>query len=133
MAGLPNGLLSLFGFVPTMLGVVFGAMLGAFMTLPYATSAIVKLRDTFNPPATLRTREKMIAGYQPTGKTYAHAFGVSRSGGVSANVVLKCSYDPGLGFTVLSACSVAANIVKSIDTNDKAKAGFQTAVTSLGG
>eukprot|EP00444_Apocalathium_aciculiferum_P022134 CAMPEP_0183439074 /NCGR_PEP_ID=MMETSP0370-20130417/77779_1 /TAXON_ID=268820 /ORGANISM="Peridinium aciculiferum, Strain PAER-2" /LENGTH=469 /DNA_ID=CAMNT_0025627439 /DNA_START=74 /DNA_END=1481 /DNA_ORIENTATION=+ len=133
MAGLPTGLMSLYGLVPTICGIAGGLLLALFLPLPYSTSAIVKLRDTFNPALMASARKLMLNGFQSTGVTIASGFGISRSGAMTAKTELKCKYDPGLGFTMLSACTLASVIVKRLESDDKPRTGFQTAVTAVGG
>mmetsp|Transcript_97966 Transcript_97966/g.204355 ORF Transcript_97966/g.204355 Transcript_97966/m.204355 type:complete len:455 (+) Transcript_97966:103-1467(+) len=132
MGGLPDGFMSLFGLLPTLGGIASGLLLGFFLPLPKSTSVILWIRDRFNPPLSAKARAKMLSGYSSTGETFAHGYGVSEKG-VRVETQLKCSYDPGLAFTVLSACSVAATIVKKSAGGEKAKPGFQTAVSAVGG
>mmetsp|Transcript_11103 Transcript_11103/g.16655 ORF Transcript_11103/g.16655 Transcript_11103/m.16655 type:complete len:137 (+) Transcript_11103:1-411(+) len=107
-------------------------LLALLLPLPKSTSLIIYLRDKYNPPLSAKARATMLNGYASTGKTYAYGFGESAKG-LRVQTELKCSFDPGLAFTTLSACTVASTIVKRSSTEDKAKPGFQTAVTAVGG
>lgn len=133
MGGLPSGLLSLYGLVPTCMGVAGAMVLGLLVALPYSTSAILKLRDTMNPPLQQQVRRLMFEGFKSTGKTTADALAISHSGRTTVKVEMRSAYDPGLGFTMLSACTVAGAILRKARTSEKARSGFHTAVTAVGG
>lgn len=133
MGGLPNGLFSLYGLVPSLMGMAGALFLGAFLSMPFATRAILKLRDTVNPPLQQNVRRLMLEGFKSTGKTTLRGFGASSSGSKIAKVEINSDYDPGLGFTMFAACTLAGAIAKRVQTEDKARAGFNTPVTALGG
>lgn len=121
------------GFLPMCVGIFVGIFLAFFLPLPYSTSLLRRLLDRFNPALIKKARTRMLAGYSSTGKTIADGVGLSASGAMTAKVKMSCEYDPGLGFTMLSACVVASSIVKKLQEKDKARVGFQTAVTAVGG
>merc|ERR1719316_2440899 len=116
-----------------MMGVVIGTLATFSLVLPYASTVILKLRDTINTPLQQKVRKLIFNGYQPTGRTYVHGFGESQSGRTRVNVKMSCKYDPGLGFTMLSACIVAAAVAKRSSTSNKTQPGFNSAVICLGG
>lgn len=133
MAGLSRGALSLFGLLPMLIGAAIGALVALSVALPFASKVILKLRDLINTPLQKRVRDMVFNGYQPTGKTYVHGFGISQGGHTKVNVKIHSKYDPGLGFTMLSACVVAAEVAKRCSTSDKTEPGFNSAVFCLGG
>jgi short subunit dehydrogenase-like uncharacterized protein len=132
MAGLPRGTLSAWGLVPVFISVIATLLLGLFAALPGFAAMARNLRDRYNTPLQQRVRDLVFNGYSSTGKTYVHGYGVSARGH-RVNVKMHSKYDPGLGFTMLAACTVAAEIVKRADTPSRARSGFHTAVTALGG
>jgi len=121
------------GFVPMCGGILCGIALGLFLPFPYSTSLLRRLLNRVNPALIKKARTCMFAGYAPTGSTVGDGVGISASGRLAAKVKMSCEYDPGLGFTMLSACVVASSIVKRQEAKDQARIGFQTAVTALGG
>jgi len=133
MGGLPNGPLSLYGLIPTLtcsLGFLFGGLL---VPLPGFSTVAKKLRDILNTPLQQRVRDLAFSSYQPTGRTTVQGYGMSENGR-QVNVKMHSEYDPGLGFTMLSACTIAAQIVhRSGDADSKITAGFSSAVVALGG
>eukprot|EP00927_Polykrikos_kofoidii_P022163 TRINITY_DN2074_c0_g1_i2.p1 TRINITY_DN2074_c0_g1~~TRINITY_DN2074_c0_g1_i2.p1 ORF type:complete len:467 (+),score=82.76 TRINITY_DN2074_c0_g1_i2:63-1463(+) len=135
MAGLPRGLLSLYGFVPSLLGLCVCFLLGVAMAMPGGLKTFVWLRDKFNPAMQARVRGKLFNGFASTGTTFVHGYGAARDGsGVRVNVSLHSAYDPGIGFTMLSACTVASQLVKLVATEGKApKGGFNSAAVAVGG
>lgn len=133
LGGLPRGPLSLYGLIPTLIGVGTACMLFVLAPLPGFSSLALKLRDHFNTPLQQRVRDKVFDHFSSTGKTYVHGYGLSKSGRKNVNVRMSSSYDPGLGFTMLSACTVAAQLVRRSDSTEAATPGFNSAVVALGG
>mmetsp|Transcript_58252 Transcript_58252/g.151730 ORF Transcript_58252/g.151730 Transcript_58252/m.151730 type:complete len:444 (+) Transcript_58252:68-1399(+) len=121
------------GLIPMLVGIVAGICVAVFFSLPYATSLLRRFVASINQGLMKKVRARMFAGYSPTGKTMADGVGISESGTMMAKVGMSCEYDPGLSFTMLSACVVAGSIVKKLQANDRALGGFQTAVTAVGG
>merc|ERR1712187_183943 len=78
-------------------------------------------------------RTKVFGGFLSTGKTYAHGYGLSRDGQKKVEVHMRSKYDPGLGFTMLCACTVAAQTAQRMSTSNSTKPGFNSAVVALGG
>jgi len=132
MAGLPRGTFSARGLVPVVLSIVGTTWLALFAALPGFAAMARNLRDRYNTPLQQRVRDLVFDGYSSTGKTYVHGYGVSADGH-RVNVKMHSTYDPGLGFTMLAACTVAAEIVKRADTSSRARSGFHTAVAAVGG
>eukprot|EP00927_Polykrikos_kofoidii_P056517 TRINITY_DN50620_c0_g1_i1.p1 TRINITY_DN50620_c0_g1~~TRINITY_DN50620_c0_g1_i1.p1 ORF type:complete len:493 (+),score=87.09 TRINITY_DN50620_c0_g1_i1:81-1481(+) len=128
------GLLSLYGLLPVFLGVLVYFIFGLFLAMPGGLKAAVWLRDTFNPPSQERVRAKLFDGFVSTGKTTVDGFGATNGGSVArVSVTLRSSYDPGIGFTMLSACTVAAELVKRKATKEELpKVGFNSAVVAIG-
>lgn len=131
LGGLPRGLLSLYGLIPMLMSVGVMALLCILALLPYHSVIVKRLRDRYNTPLVQRVRRKAFDGFQSTGKTYVHGYGVSERG-VPVKVTLSAAYDAGLGFTMLSACTVASELVKRFGTTS-ATAGCCSAVEALGG
>lgn len=130
MGGLPSGPASLYGLVPTLMGAGGSLILALLVPVPYFTTALLKLRDTFNPPLQQRVRDTAIGGFRPTGETTVRGFGISQDGYTAVQVTLDSDYDPGLGFTMLSACTVAAQLSQKVHGK---RPGFNTAVSAVGG
>lgn len=133
LAGLSSGAASLYGLIPTLLGAGASVVLCALMVLPYSSSAALKMRDWINTPLQKRVRDLAFDGFQSTGKTFVHGFGASQSGRSRVSVKLHSNYDAGLGFTMLCACTVAAESARRVGTPQAAKPGFRSAVVALGG
>jgi len=133
MAGLPRGPMSLYGLLPTMMSMSVVSILVCLAPLPYFSAAVKKMRDSFNTPLQQHVRDLVFNGFKSTGKTYVHGYGVSQDGKMRVNVELKSQYDPGLGFTMLSACTVASELVKRSASNNVPKSGCCSAVEALGG
>lgn len=133
MGGLPKGLASLYGLVPSMMGVGASLLLAVTLPLPYFSTMVLKLRDTLNTPLQQRVRDLVFEGFRSTGKTTLQGFGVSQTGRTTVQVKLRSEYDPGLGFTMLSACTVAAQVVRKAGTAEPSRPGFHTAVSAVGG
>jgi hypothetical protein len=134
MNGLPNGLLSLYGLVPTLTGVLAASLLGVFIALPGGLKTAVWLRDRYNPPLQEKVRAQMLDGFASTGKTSVRGFGAAKDGsGTRVRVTLNSAYDVGIGFTMLSACTVASQLVKQAATpTESPKFGFNSAVVTVG-
>lgn len=133
MGGLPSGPTSLYGLFPTLMGVGGGLLLGLMVPVPYFSTALLKVRDTFNPPLQQQVRDAAFNGFQQTGKTTVRGFGTSQDGHVAVQVKLDSNYDPGLGFTMLSACTVAAQLSSNAHGKSHLRPGFNTAVSAVGG
>jgi len=129
MGGVPSNVLTLWGLGPLLGGMGAAAASGMMLMLPYATTVTYKMRDLINTPLQQRVRRLAVAGYQPTGSTSVRGHGVSRSGNMTAKVEIDSDYDPGLGFTMLSACTIASQILKQASP----RAGFNTPVVALRG
>lgn len=121
------------GFLPMLGGIAGGLSLALFCTIPYSTSLLRLLMACSNPAKIQETRASLFAGYSSTGKSITDGVGVSATGAMKAKVHMESDYDPGIGFTMLSACVVASSIVKKLQAKDRARNGFQTAVTAVGG
>lgn len=128
----PSGPLSLYGLVPLLCVLSCLPFFGLFVCLPYATKMILKFRDTVNPALRDAVRKAIFNKFSPTGATTCRTLGRSKDGKTTALVELKSQYDSGLGFTMLSACTVASQLLKKQKAS-KEKAGFHTAVTGVGG
>merc|ERR1712087_46335 len=133
MGGLPNGFLSGYGLLPTLTGMAVGMTIGFILALPFTSNLVIKARDYFNPALRLHVRDLVFAKFASTGKVEFDGYAVSTSGKMTAHVKMTSAYDAGLGFTMLSACTTACAIVDREKSSNKAKVGFQTAVTALGG
>jgi len=133
MAGLPNGPLSLYGLIPTAISAGVVLILACLAPLPYFSTAVRKLRDTFNTAGQQRVRDLVFAGFKPTGKTLAQGYGVSQDSKTRVKVELSSPYDPGLGFTMLSACTVSSELARRYGTPRAGKSGYCSAVVALGG
>merc|ERR1719329_1924297 len=107
-------------------------ILGLLVALPGFSMAALKLRTLINTPLQQRTRDCAFNSFSSTGKTYVHGYGVSKTG-QKVSVKMQSAYDPGLGYTMLSACTVGAQLVKRTGTDKEAKSGYNSAVVSLGG
>lgn len=114
------------------MGVVGAILLVVLMALPGFSTVALKLRDRFNTPLQQRVRDCAFSGFKSTGKTYVHGYGVSKSGR-RVSVKMNSKYDPGLGYTMLASCTVAAQLVQRAGTSAKAKSGFNSAIVALGG
>jgi len=133
MGGLPNGPLSLYGLVPTVMGLFGTLCLSLLVPLPYFSETGRNIRDRFNAPFREKVRDQVFDGFKTTGSTSVRGFGVSESGRRRVHVKLDSPYDLGLGFTMLSACTVAAQIAQRMGTSDSTKPGCNSAVVALGG
>lgn len=131
-AGLPSGAFSLFGLLPTLLAICGAPLIFLFLALPGSSKLALKLRDGINSPLQKKVRNMAFNHFAPTGKTVVHGYGVSQNGRRVA-VNMHCTYDSGLGFTMLSACNVAALLAQSESGPKKAKVGFNSPVVALGG
>merc|ERR1712232_1145888 len=121
MGGLPRGPLSIFGLIPTVLGLSAGFFLSWCVPLPYFSTIARMLRDKINTPLQKKVRNQVFDAFRSTGKTYAHGLGISQSGKCKVDVKLHSAYDPGLGFTMLCSCTVAAQIALRNGTPESAK------------
>merc|ERR1712187_832482 len=128
-----RGPLSLYGLIPTLMSIGFLTFLCCLAPLPYFSAIAKKLRDVFNTPFQQHVRNLVFNGFKPTGKTYVHGYGASQTGATTVKVVLRSTYDAGLGFTMLCACTVASEIAKRSGTSSTPKAGCCSAVEALGG
>jgi len=126
--GLPKGFLSLFGLIPTLVSILLTVGFVLLLPLPGVTTLIRKIRDIFNTPLKHKTRTQLFNQYSPSGKVSVRGFGFSKYG-KKVIVKMNSDYDAGLGFTLISACTVASELVKG---NSK-KPGFNTPVLALGG
>lgn len=134
MAGLPRGPLSLYGLIPTLLSVGLLLIIGLLAPLPYICSIVKKLSDSLNAPLQHNVRKLVFNGFQPTGKTYVHGYGISKNGKTRVYVKLHSEFDAGLGFTMLSACTVGSELAKrSSSLQSSLKPGCCSAVVALGG
>eukprot|EP00930_Biecheleria_cincta_P015546 TRINITY_DN12928_c0_g1_i1.p1 TRINITY_DN12928_c0_g1~~TRINITY_DN12928_c0_g1_i1.p1 ORF type:complete len:464 (-),score=98.26 TRINITY_DN12928_c0_g1_i1:65-1456(-) len=133
MGGLPSGPACLYGLVPTLMGVGGGLLFALLVPVPYFTTALLKIRDTFNPPLQQKVRDAAVNGFRQTGTTTVRGFGISQDGNVTVQVKLDSDYDPGLGFTMLSACTVAARLSSNSRGTSQLRPGFNTAVSAVGG
>jgi len=132
LAGLPKGALSLFGLLPTLIGAFGSLVLVLLMALPGFSTCALKLMEKFNTPLTKKVRESAFDSYASTGKTFVHGFGLSKNGR-KVTVKMHSKYDAGLGFTMLSSCTCAAQLAQRAGTSKKAKVGFNSPVVALGG
>lgn len=133
MGGLPRGPLSLYGFLPALGGVAGASLLLLLAPLPGFSTFALKLRDQFNTPLQNRVRDQVFNCFQSTGKTYVHGYGLSQSGHKKVVVNMSCNYDAGLGFTMLSACTVAAQLARRAGSPEPTAPGFNSAVVAVGG
>merc|ERR1712129_44935 len=75
-------------------------------------------------------RDQVFDGFSATGITKATGLGLSKAG-KHVKVSLFSEYDAGLGFTMLSACTVAAHVVKE-HGKKTVKPGFDTPTVAIG-
>lgn len=126
------GPLSLFGLLPMLMGIGGSMVLGAAVALPGFCTMASNIRDRVNPPLTEKVRQNAFAGFKSTGTTTVKGYGVSKNGR-RVNVNMHSDYDPGLGFTMLASCTIAAQIAKRFGSASPAKPGYHSAVVALGG
>eukprot|EP01063_Lacrimia_lanifica_P022797 TRINITY_DN30318_c0_g1_i1.p1 TRINITY_DN30318_c0_g1~~TRINITY_DN30318_c0_g1_i1.p1 ORF type:complete len:463 (+),score=168.71 TRINITY_DN30318_c0_g1_i1:56-1444(+) len=132
-----RGALSLYGAVPYFATMVAMASLAAvllpvFVLFPQRCSAMVETlvhRDGAGRKA--KVFDSLFNGFRKSGLTYTKAYASSVSGAATAEVSFKSAYDAGLGFTALSACTVAAGVLEKRAAGAKGR-GFETAVAALG-
>lgn len=134
---------SLYGFLPVA-GVVSVASLGALIAgLPLlfvylcAPGLIVNYVKSMAEHGGDGSKDKTFKllfknnGFNENGLTYVIARASSSSGKTNVRTTFKSKYDAGLGFTALSAVTVAAALLKP-DEIDNYGGGFQTAVAAIG-
>jgi len=126
---------TLFGAVPTVVGAGVLLTLAAVAAIPYACKIIRSVRDSVNPPLQKKVRDSAFNGFASTGTITLQGLGISKTGRRSVKVDFHCEQDGGLGFTMLSACTVATELSRkeAASTDSKHKGGFHTAVCALGG
>jgi len=78
-----------------------------------------------------RIRASLNDNFSSTGSTNVVAIASSASGAKTARISMHSGYEPGLGYTALSAVAVGTAIVRGEANGDRAK-GFQTAVGAFG-
>jgi len=127
-----HGAASLYGLFPVMFGLGVGSLLVAAAAMPGFCGVAIRLRDKYNTPLQQNVRTAMLSGFVPTGTTTVQGFGISKTGR-RVHVEMNSNYDPGLGFTVIAACTTAAQIVKKHGTSSPAKPGYHSAVVTVGG
>jgi len=132
MGGMPKGPLSLYGLLPALGLCVVLPPAVLLLALPYATTMLKARLEKASAPGRQRVRATLLAGFQPSGRMRAQGFAVSKSGRAEARTSMKSSYDPGVGFTVLCANTVAAELAKNCAGGGQ-EAGFHTAVVAVGG
>lgn len=131
---LSDGPTSLYGLIPAMVWTVSALLFGFFLALPGSSPMTAGLRDYFNAAPSKRVRDKLFNGFKSTGNVVLHGLGAAQGDrAVRVRVKMSSEYDAGIGFTMLSACTVAAQMVKRNGTPEAPKPGFQSAVTALGG
>jgi len=93
---------------------------------------ILKTRDVFVPLLARTGRTRIFNHFSSTGTTNCRTIGRSKDGRTTALVEFRSQYDRALAFTMLSACTVASQLLKRQQAG-QLKAGFHTAVTAVGG
>lgn len=132
---------SLYGFLPFAI-IMIGFALGGFLAFPFVLPLIVffpqaltngmrALNNSDPGGAKKKAFAKLFNGFLPNGLTAVLAIASSSSGKATARVTFVSKYDAGLGFTALSACTVAAAILEKRVKGEKGK-GFETAVVGVG-
>jgi len=132
---------SLYGFAPfaaKTLGLTVGACVAIPVVLPLVFMFPDKAREyaeNFNNSdpgdAKAKAFSKLFNGFKKDGLTAVTGLGASVSGKKMAKVQFESDYDAGLGFTALSAITVAAAILDKRANGEEGK-GFETAVAAVG-
>jgi len=113
-------------------GLILPLIIPSILLFPDTTSRLIKRFNNYDFGNTKRdTFRNLFNGYQPFGFTKCVALASNGSGKVMATASFEGDYDAGLGFTALSATTVAAAILKRI-ANGKEGKGFDTAVVAIG-
>jgi len=134
LGGVPSGPLALYGLLPALGLCALLPLAMLLLGLPYVTTLLKAQLEKLSAPGRQRVRAALLAGFQPSGRMNAKGFAVSKSGGAEARTSMRSSYDPGVGFTVLCANTVAAELAKrGAGGRERAEAGFHTAVVAVGG
>lgn len=107
-----GGVQSLYGLVGTCLFHVGGLFFAMLMPLPFFPRIIHGMSDIANSSNKPRVRQRLFSGFRSTGRTTLNGVGISKSGKARVDVKLNWDYDGGLGMTMLSACTLAAEIVE---------------------
>lgn len=136
-----GNLLNLYGLLP--MSFILGTTLGILIALPlpFGTTLLLRARDYVNSYFQPILRKRLFNGFKPTGWTTTTGYGSSQSGKTDVKVYMKWRYDGGLGFTMLSACTVAAEIVAQRGAASPASeggaggrpSGFVSPVSAIGG
>jgi len=133
--------LSGYGFVPVM-GKLLGLGLLGVVVLPFLVPAFLVFPDRVSgavegwlagDPGNAKAKAfaKLLKGFRSNGETRVKAIAAAKSGGCFAEVDFVSEYDAGLGFTVLSALTVAAAVLEK-RRNGVGGNGFETAVVAVG-
>lgn len=140
--GLDNaGAASLYGFLPvaaTMAGLTVGALVALPFLIPMVLlfpQAVSNAAENFNnsDPGNMKAKafKKLFNGFRPNGLTKVKAIASSVSGKSFAQVDFESDYEAGLGFTVVSALTVASAILHKAEQGEEGH-GFETAVVAAG-
>ena len=136
-----RGALSLYGFAPytlTAVGFALTALVAAPVVVPlflFFPHIIAEKLEDFNnsDPGNMKAKafKKLFNGFKPNGLTSVLALGESESGKSVARVNFESDYEAGLGFTALSAVTVAGALLKKRHEGVRGN-GFETAVVAVG-
>lgn len=117
-------------------------LVGAILALPFFIPMVLlfpnftfqKIKNYNNSdPGNVKAKafKKLFNGFQPNGLTSVIALASSSSGKSGAKVTFASDYDAGLGFTALSAATVAGSLIVKRANGEIGK-GFETAVVAVG-
>lgn len=136
-----QGLSSLYGYGPVALSaatLTFGALIAAPIAVPLLflfpsvlSNAMEGLNNSDPGQAKEKAFSKLFDGYKKNGLTSVLSLVSSKSGKKLAKTTFSSPYDAGLGFTALSALTVAGAIIHRRDNGEKGN-GFETAVVGVG-
>lgn len=135
------GLGSLYGFAPVVMKMSALAV-AALVALPVAVpvllafpqvagNALEGLNNSDPGGAKAHAFKLLFNGFKKNGLVSVLAIVSSKSGSKVGRTTFESDYDAGLGFTALSALTVAAAIMHRRDNGDKGN-GFETAVVGVG-
>lgn len=132
---------SLYGYGPvvlTTMTMAFGALIAAPIAVPLLfcfpkvlSDGLESLNNSDPGAAKAKAFGKLFDGFQKDGLTEVQSLVSSKSGKKLATTTFSSKYDAGLGFTALSALTVAAAIMNRRDNGEKGN-GFETAVVGVG-
>jgi len=117
----------------TLLGaVIMPLLVPAFLLFPDRVSGAIENWLESDPGnAKAKAFARLLKGFRSNGETKVTAIAASESGKAFAEVEFVCAYDAGLGFTVLSALTVAAAVLEKRRRGEGGN-GFETAVVAVG-